>query len=76
MAREALLLALPIPLRYLLGSSNRLDMMRVLKSLGREMPTPDFRGSEDHELKTVIAEIKEGKKAAAKFSMKQVLKHP
>ena len=65
MAREALVLALPIALRYSLARSNTLDMMRVLKSLGGGMPIPDFRGSEDHAVKTVIAELKEGKKAEA-----------
>ena len=69
MAREALVLALPIALRYSLASSNTLDMMRTLKSLGGGMPIPDFRGSEDHVVKTVIAELRDGKKAKAKANV-------
>jgi hypothetical protein len=65
MAREALVLAVPIALRYSLASSNTLDMMRTLKSLGGGMPIPDFRGSEDHVVKTVIAELRDGKKTKA-----------
>mgnify|MGYP001248182274 CR=1 FL=1 len=64
-ALESLLMAVPIALRYSLASSNTLDMMRLLKSLGWGIPIPDFKGSEDHVLKTVIAELKEGKKAKA-----------
>ena len=70
MAREALVLALPIALRYSLASSNTLDMMRTLKSLGGGMPIPDFRGSEDHVVKTVIAELRDGKKAKANVNPK------
>ena len=65
MAREAIVLALPIALRYSLMSSNTIDMMRTLKSLGGGMPIPDFRGSEDHVVKTVIAKLRDGKKAKA-----------
>ena len=68
MAREALVLALPIALRYSLASSNTLDMMRTLKSLGGGMPIPDFRRSEDHTVKTVIAELRAGKKAKARVN--------
>ena len=70
MAREALVLALPIALRYSLASSNTLDMMRTLKSLGGGMPIPDFRGSEDHAVKIVIAELRDGKKAKANVNPK------
>ena len=70
MAREALVLALPIALRYSLASSNTLDMMRTLKSLGGGMPMRDFRGSEDHAVKTVIAELRDGKKAKANVNPK------
>ena len=62
MAREALVIALPIALRYSLARSNTLDMMRTLKSLGGGMPIPDFRGSEDHAVKAVIKELRAGKK--------------
>ena len=68
MAREALLLALPIALRYSLARSNTLDMMRLLKSLGGGMPVPDFRGSEDHAVKVVIKELRAGKKAKARVN--------
>ena len=68
MAREALVLALPIALRYSLAQSNTLDMMRTLKSLGGGMPIPDFGGSEDHAVKTVIAELRAGKKAKANIN--------
>ena len=68
MAREALVLALPIALRYSLASSNTLDMMRTLKSLGGGMPIPDFRGSEDHVVKTVIKELRADKKAKARVN--------
>ena len=70
MAREALVLALPIALRYSLARSNTFDMMRMLKSLGGGMPIPDFRGSEDHVVKTVIAELRDGKKAKANVNPK------
>jgi hypothetical protein len=69
-AQMALVLALPIALRYSLASSNTLDMMRTLKSLGGAMPIPDFRGSEDHVVKTVIAELRDGKKAKASVNPK------
>ena len=68
MAREALVLALPIALRYSLARSNTLDMMRLLKSLGGGMPVPDFRGSEDHAVKVVIKELRAGKKAKARVN--------
>ena len=68
MAREALVLALPIALRYSLARSNTLDMMRLLKSLGGGMPVPDFRGSEDHAVKVVIKELRTGKKAKARVN--------
>ena len=68
MAREALVLALPVALRYSLASSNTLDMMRTLKSLGGRMPIPDFRGSDDHVVKTVITELRAGKKAKARIN--------
>ena len=68
MAREALVLALPVALRYSLASSNTLDMMRTLKSLGGGMPIPDFRGSDDHVVKTVITELRAGKKAKARIN--------
>ena len=61
MAREALVLALPIAIRFSLAQSNTLDMMRTLKSLGGGMPIPDFRGSKDHAVKTVIKELRAGK---------------
>ena len=68
MAREALVIALPIALRYSLARSNTLDMMRTLKSLGGGMPIPDFRGSEDHTVKAVIKELRAGKKAKARIN--------
>ena len=68
MAREALVIALPIALRYSLARSNTLDMMRTLKSLGGGMPIPDFRGSEDHAVKAVIKELRAGKKAKARVN--------
>ena len=68
MAREALVLALPVALRYSLASSNTLDMMRTLKSLGGGMTIPDFRGSDDHVVKTVITELRAGKKAKARIN--------
>jgi len=68
MAREALVLALPIALRFSLAQSNTLDMMRTLKSLGGGMPIPDFRGSEDHAVKVVIKELRTGKKAKARIN--------
>ena len=68
MAREALVLALPIALRYSLARSNTLDMMRLLKSLGGGMPVPDFRGSEDHAVKVIIKELRAGKKAKARVN--------
>ena len=68
MAREALVLALPVALRYSLASSNTLDMMRSLKSLGGGMTIPDFRGSDDHVVKTVITELRAGKKAKARIN--------
>ena len=68
MAREALMLALPIALRFSLARSNTLDMMRLLKSLGGGMPVPDFRGSEDHAVKVVIKELRAGKKAKARVN--------
>ena len=70
MAREALVIALPVALRYSLARSNTLDMMRTLKSLGGAMPIPDFRGSEDHVVKTVIAELRDGKKAKSNLNPK------
>ena len=70
MAREALVLALPIALRYSLAQSNTFDMMRTLKSLGGGLPIPDFRGSEDHAVKAVIKELREGKKAKARINPK------
>ena len=68
MAREALVLALPIALRYSLAQSNTFDMMRTLKSLGGGLPIPDFRGSEDHAVKAVIKELRAGKKAKARIN--------
>ena len=68
MAREALVLALPIALRFSLAQSNTLDMMRTLKSLGGGMPIPDFRGSEDHVVKAVIKELRAGKKAKVRIN--------
>ena len=70
MAREALVLALPSALSYSLAQSNTFDMMRILKSLGGGMPNPDFRASEDHEVKAVINELREAKKAKARFNPK------
>jgi len=76
-AREALLIALPIALRYSLAHSNTFDMMRLLKSLGGGMPVPDFKASEDHAVKAVIQELQQDKKAKVKFNPKAPEKaHP
>ena len=67
-AREALLIALPIALRYSLAHSNTFDMMRLLKSLGGGLPIPDFRGSKDHAVKAVVKELIAGQKARVRVS--------
>ena len=65
MAREGLLMAIPVALRYSLSHSNTFDMMRLLKSLGGGIPIPDFRSNDDHILKQVISELRNGEKAKA-----------
>ena len=67
-AREALLMAIPVALRHSLSYSNTFDMMRLLKSLGGGIPIPDFRSNEDHVLKQVISELRNGKKAKANLN--------
>ena len=65
-AREALLMAIPIALRHSLSFSNTFDMMRLLKSLGGGLPIPDFRSNDVHVLKQVISELRNGEKAKAR----------
>ena len=60
--KQALSIAIPIMLRHSLSSSNTMDMIRILKELGKERGLPRYPDSKVAEfLNTVIDDLKSGK---------------